>query len=172
MGGDFNYRERITNQILTTTGLSEDIDASVDTGQTAKRKFREIARIAGMVPQKYPGKDRKGGRAVHVSSSLLFSTLERFDPENLLVTQAKTAAANELSGSGRLPELMNSLAAGDWCWSDIHRPSPLSFPLIIERVRARIGSESLAERVANMQRSWKEMSKNRRKNQVNHDDRA
>ncbi len=139
---------------FTLAQLDADLAATVDAAQGAKRQFREIARIAGLVHQAYPGQ-RKTGRAVHASASLLYDTLERFDPGNALVEQAKREASRDLHEDGALVETLQRLGVARWLRVSLKRPSPFAFPLVVERIRARLGSESLAERVHRMTGPWR-----------------
>jgi len=72
---------------LSPQGLAEDLQACVNAGELAKRQFRDIARIAGLVFQGYPGQG-KSTRQVQASSGLIFDTLQRYDPDHELVDQA------------------------------------------------------------------------------------
>jgi ATP-dependent Lhr-like helicase len=73
--------------IFSTDRLLEDILDSVNAAEMGRRQFREIARIAGLVFQGYPGRPKSGGQ-VQASSGLLYNVFERFEPDNLLLEQS------------------------------------------------------------------------------------
>jgi ATP-dependent Lhr-like helicase len=74
--------------LLREAGLLDDVLASLNAGELAQRRFREIARVAGLVFQGYPGQP-KSTRQLQASSSLLYEVFRRYDAGNLLLTQAE-----------------------------------------------------------------------------------
>ena len=112
--------------------------------------FREIARVAGLVFQGYPGEGRST-RQLQVSSSLLYDVFARFDPDSLLLRQAQREV---LQGELELPRLaafLQRLPSLAVLWRAPPQVTPFAFPLLVERLRERVSSETLAERVARMQ---------------------
>jgi ATP-dependent Lhr-like helicase len=64
----------------------------------ARRQFREIARVAGLIFQGYPGQ-HKAARHLQASSELFFDVFSEYDPENLLLTQARREVLQHSSSS-------------------------------------------------------------------------
>lgn len=87
--------------LLTPESLVEDVLAALNAGELARRRFRDIARISGLVFQGYPGKG-KTGKQLQASSGLLYDTLDRYDPAHLLLDQARREVLESQLEIGRL----------------------------------------------------------------------
>ena len=138
--------------LLAPDNLLEDIMAALNATEMAKRQFRELARIAGLV---FPGLPRSGktARQLQVSSGLFFDVLMRYDPENLLLAQATREVLERQLESTRLGRTLERLASASVRVTTPKRPTPLAFPLLVDRARERVSSESLADRIKRMQLS-------------------
>ena len=79
--------EAIEAGLFSPDNLLHDIPASLNAAELARRQFREIARVAGLLFQGYPGVN-KSVKQLQASSELLFDVFARYDPENLLLFQA------------------------------------------------------------------------------------
>jgi ATP-dependent Lhr-like helicase len=130
--------------------LLTDINAALNATEMAKRQFRELARIAGLV---FPGLPRSGktARQLQASSGLFFDVLRRYDPDNMLLGQAAREVLERQLESTRLGLTLQRLAAAKIVITTPKRPTPLAFPLLVDRARERVSSESLGERVRRMQ---------------------
>jgi ATP-dependent Lhr-like helicase len=142
--------EALAAGLLSPRGLLEDIPASLNASEMAKRQFREIARVAGLV---FPGLPHAGktARQLQASSGLFFDVFQRFDPENLLLGQAHREVLERQLESSRLGRTLERLAASRVVVTHPKRTPPLAFPLLVDRARNRVSSESLADRVRKMQ---------------------
>jgi ATP-dependent Lhr-like helicase len=131
-------------------GLLEDITAALNATEMAKRQFRELARVAGLV---FPGFPRSGktARQLQMSSGLFFDVLRRYDPANLLLTQASREVLERQLESTRLGITLQRLSVSTIAKTNPKRPTPLAFPLVVDRNREKVSSESLADRVRRMQ---------------------
>jgi ATP-dependent Lhr-like helicase len=131
-------------------GLLEDINAALNATEMAKRQFRELARVAGLV---FPGFPRSGktARQLQMSSGLFFDVLRRYDPANLLLTQASREVLERQLESTRLGITLQRLSVSTIAMTTPKRPTPLAFPLVVDRNREKVSSESLADRVRRMQ---------------------
>jgi ATP-dependent Lhr-like helicase len=120
--------------------------------EMAKRQFRELARIAGLV---FPGLPRAGktARQLQASSGLFFDVLRRYDPENLLLSQATREVLERQLESTRLGRTLQRLSAGEIVITNPKRATPLAFPLVVDRNRDKVSSESLSDRIRRMQLS-------------------
>ncbi len=137
-------------KLLATDNLLEDILQSVNVSEMARRQFREIARIAGLVFQGYPGRPKKNSQ-IQASSSLIFNVFNRYDPDNFLVAQAKREVLENQLEHQRLMGALNKMSTSRISIVDARYPTPLAFPIMVNRLRARVSSEKLTDRVRKMQ---------------------
>lgn len=153
---DFPFEELLANPALfAVENLTEDMLASLNMSELARRQFRDVARIAGLIYQNYPGA-HKSARQLNTSSSVLYDVFERFDPENLLLQQARREVLERQFEQDRLTATLQRLSNSERALVHLKRPSPLGFPLMAERVGSQfnLSNESLAERIAKMQKQW------------------
>lgn len=143
--------EALAKGLLSPNNLLEDIEASLDASELARRQFREIARISGLVANRFPGGD-KSMRQVQASASLIYNVLENYDPENMLLVQAKQEVLRRQLEYRRLHETLERLDAGETHLIKIHRGSPFSFPLLADRFRQTISTETFEDRIQKMVR--------------------
>ncbi|PSQ91239.1 MAG: DNA ligase-associated DEXH box helicase, partial [Proteobacteria bacterium SW_6_67_9] len=135
--------------LLPGDDLAGEIEACLNAADMARQRFREIARIAGLVFQGYPGQG-KSARQLQASSSLVFDVLARYDPDNRLLEQAtREALAHELDGE-RLRRVADNIGSAEIVHTHPPRLTPLAFPLWAERSQQRVSSESWVERVQRM----------------------
>ena len=126
--------------------LLHDIPASLNAAELARRQFREIARIAGLIFQGYPGHN-KSMKQVQASSGLLYDVFARYDPENLLLFQAHREVLERQLEQSRLGRSLERIAAGRITVVDVERPTPLAFALLVDRAREQVSSEKFLDRV-------------------------
>ncbi len=126
--------ERGWRAVLSPERLVEDVLASINASQLARRAFREIARVAGLVHQGYPGQ-RKRARHLQASSDLFYDVFREFDPSNLLLTQAEREVAEGHLDVRRLRDALDRLSGWDFALVELERLSPMSFPLFAEALR-------------------------------------
>ncbi|MFC3607447.1 ligase-associated DNA damage response DEXH box helicase [Stutzerimonas tarimensis] len=131
--------------------LLDDVLASLNAGELARRRFREIARIAGLVFSGYPGA-QKSARQLQASSGLFFDVFRQYDPDNLLLSQAQEEVLRQELDVDRLEQTLSRLRTSTLDIHAIKRPTPLAFPLMVERFRESMSSEKLADRIARMLR--------------------
>ncbi len=143
--------EALAAGLLSPANLADDIPASLNAAEMARRQFREIARVAGLTFNGYPGQN-KSVRQLQASSGLLFDVFLIYDRENLLVNQAYREVLERQLEQSRMGRTLDRLASSRIRLIDIDRPSPLSFPLLVDRTRNRVSSEKLADRVRRMTR--------------------
>ncbi len=74
--------------LLSPVNLFADLRDSLNLGELARRQFREIARVAGLLSPSLPGRAPRSLRQ-QASSGLLYDVLQRFDPDHLLLAQAE-----------------------------------------------------------------------------------
>jgi len=135
--------------LLDTRGLAEGLAASLNNIEMARRQFREIARIAGLVFEGYGGQ-RKTAKQLQASSGLLFDVFSNYDPANLLLQQSRREVLERQLESSRLRRTLEQLATANVAIHHITRPTPLAFPLVVDRLRERLSSETLSQRIERM----------------------
>jgi len=115
----------------------------------ARRKFRDIAVISGMVFTGYP---EKGVKMKHLQSNsqLLFEVFRDYEPDNLLFLQAFRETFEHQLEEGRLRLALERIAAQQIIWKTCKNPTPFSFPIITDRLREKMSSEKLADRIKRM----------------------
>lgn len=134
-------------QLLTTDELLEDILACVNSSELARRQFRDIARIAGLIFSGYPGQ-QKSTRQLQASSAILFEVFNDYDPNNLLLAQARREVLEQQLEFARLRDLLESLDDMDFRIIETRALTPLAFPLFADRLRSQeVSSESWEARV-------------------------
>jgi ATP-dependent helicase Lhr and Lhr-like helicase len=148
-----DFESALTPELFTTERLAQDAIDSVNISALARKQFREIARVAGLVFQTYPGA-RKSGRQVQASSSLLFDVFSEFDPGNLLLEQARREVLERHFEQSRLARTLSRMREAKLTLVRVERPTPLAFPLMIERLGSELSSQSLLERVERMRTEW------------------
>ncbi len=136
--------------VFSTDNLLEDMLASLNAAELSKRQFREIARVAGLVFQGYPGQP-KTNRQVQATSGLIWEVFARWDPSNPLLGQAEREVLERQLEFSRLAEALRRIASTAIVLRQTHKPSPFAFPIMVSRFRERLTSEKLADRVKRMQ---------------------
>lgn len=152
-GEEFPYADYLGAHSFSPERLLEDTLEAMNLGELAKRQFRDIARVSGLVFQNYPGL-RKQGRQVQSSSGLLYDIFRRFDPENLLLSQADREVLENQFEQSRLIAALDRISQAKLTLKAIKRPTPLAFPLVVSRIAAQLSNESLLERIERMKKAW------------------
>jgi ATP-dependent Lhr-like helicase len=135
--------------LLREAGLLEDVLASLNAGELAQRRFREIARVAGLVFPGFPGQP-KSTRQLQASSSLLYEVFRRYDAGNLLLAQAEREVLEQELDLARLRAALARMRAMRLAYRHLQQPTPFAFPLLVERLREQLTTEQLADRIARM----------------------
>ncbi|MCF5584135.1 DNA ligase-associated DEXH box helicase, partial [Pseudomonas syringae] len=138
-------------ELFSETDLLADIMASLNAGELALRRFREIARISGLVFSGYPGA-AKSNRQLQASSGLFFEVFKQYDANNMLLTQAQEEVLRQELDLQRLELTLRQINRRRLDLHAIKRATPLAFPLLVERFRESLSSEKLADRIARMVR--------------------
>ncbi len=142
-------------ELFSTENLLRDIERSVNSAEMAKRKFRDIAVIGGLVFQGYPGEQKKA-RHLQSSASLLFQVFREYEKDNLLIRQAYNEVMEQQMEEARLRNLMQRIQKGKITITVPERLTPFSFPLKVDSMRENLSSEKLEDRVRRMQAQLKD----------------
>ena len=129
--------------------LLQEVRASLNATEMAKRRFREIARVSGLIFQSRPGEQRSA-RQLQASAQLYFEVFRQYDPGNLLLRQADAEVLQQELDVPQLRATLQRLQGQTLALHALARPSPLAFPLLVERLRDKLSNESLADRIARM----------------------
>ncbi|MBP6897852.1 MAG: ligase-associated DNA damage response DEXH box helicase [Pseudacidovorax sp.] len=129
--------------------LLHEVLASLNASELAQRRFREIARVSGLIFQGYPG-EKRSSRQLQASSSLFWEVLRKYDPANRLLAQAETELLAQELDIARLRESLVRMAGQRLELVQPKRPTPFAFPLMVERFREKLSNESVADRIARM----------------------
>jgi ATP-dependent Lhr-like helicase len=135
---------------LDPAHAAEDIVASVNAAELARRHFREIARVAGLVFQGYPGEPRSA-KQLQATSGLLYDVYLRHDPDNPLLAQARREVLERELDLQRLQSTLAQLTGRRIVFERPARVTPLALPLIADQMRNALSTEKLADRIARMQ---------------------
>ena len=148
---EVDWSKQLNPQLFSEGGLLADIIASLNAGELALRRFREIARIAGLVFSGYPGAP-KSNRQLQASSGLFFEVFKQYDAGNLLLTQAEEEVLRQELDVSRLEHTLRRINQRTLDLHLIKRPTPMAFPLLVERMRESMSTEKLSDRIARMVR--------------------
>lgn len=146
---EIDIQEILDNNLFTPEYMLSDLQKSLNSNEMARRKFRDIAVISGMVFTGYP---EKGIKMKHLQSSseLLFDVFRDFEDDNLLYQQAYTETFEHQLEEGRLRLALERIAQQEIVWKPCSQPTPLSFPIITDRLREKLSNEKLADRIKRM----------------------
>jgi ATP-dependent Lhr-like helicase len=136
-------------QLLSTDHLLEDVLVCVNTTELARRQYRDIARIAGLIFSGYPG-SKKSMRQLQTSTGLLYEVFRDFDPDNLLLDQARREVLDQQLDIQRLRATLVELSNLKRVVIATPRLTPFAFPIWADRLRTQVTSEAWTERIQRM----------------------
>ena len=135
--------------LFSPVNLGEDIVASINATEMARRKFRDIACISGLVFQGYPGK-YVANKHLQSSSSLFFNVFSDYDKHNLLLRQAYDEAFYQQIEEPRLAAALYRIQASKVIIVKAESYTPLCFPIKVDSLRENMSTEELGARIAKM----------------------
>ncbi|GAB4172471.1 MAG: ligase-associated DNA damage response DEXH box helicase [Terrimicrobiaceae bacterium] len=134
------------DSVLAPGGLEDDIVNCMNAAEMSKRQFRQIARVAGLTFEGFPG-SKKSTRHMQLSSGLLFDVFQKYDPANLLLRQAEREVLETQLAASRLAEALDSLRNRRLIVREPGTIGPLAYPLFVDRLRAQLTTEEIAARL-------------------------
>ncbi|ROZ72158.1 ligase-associated DNA damage response DEXH box helicase [Ramlibacter sp. WS9] len=143
---EFDLRPVVDQRVFTTANLLQDVLASLNSTELAQRRFREIARVAGLVFSGYPGQ-HKSAKQLQASSGLFFEVFRKYDKGNLLLTQAEREVLSQELEISRLRATLSRILRKPVDFAELRHPSPMSLPLMVERFREQLTTEQLSTRL-------------------------
>ena len=135
--------------LFTADDLLHDVLASLNSSELARRRFREIARVAGLVFTGFPGQP-KSTRQLQASSSLFFDVFSKYDAGNKLLTQAQNEVLSQELDIRRLAASLARMRGQRIEFVELKVPSPFALPLMVERFREKLSTEKLKDRLERM----------------------
>jgi len=136
-------------ELFSTENLFADIQRSVNSTEMARRKFRDISVIGGLVFQGFPGEKVKA-RHLQNSASLLFNVFTEYDPGNLLIKQAYGEVMEQQMEEERLRNMLERIQSGEIIITFPQHLTPFCFPLKVDSLRETLTSEKLEDRIKKM----------------------
>lgn len=150
---EINIQDVIDNNLFSNEYVHYDLQKSLNATEMARRKFRDIAVISGLVFTGLPGKMIKT-KHLQSGSQLLFEVFRDYEPDNLLFEQAYRETFEHQLEEGRLIMALERIQNQEIIWKRCTKPTPFSFPIITDRLREKLSSETLAERIKKMTASY------------------
>lgn len=151
----FDIETIVQQGLCSPAYLLPHIEASINAAEMARRRFRDIAVIAGLVFRGFPG-EKVRDKHLQSSSSLIFDVFTDYDEHNLLLQQAQHEVLDHQLEFNRFADVMQRVNEQTVVIRNLTSPTPLAFPLMVDRLRERLSTEKLEDRIAKMQRSYAE----------------
>jgi len=145
----FSPEAFLDNDLFTPEYLFDDLAKSINISEMARRRFRDIALISGLVFQGYPNKPVKS-KHLQSGSQLFFEVFKDYEPDNLLYQQAVEETFDHGMERGRMQLVFEELGQKTIVWKNCSQPTPFSFPLITDRIRSKLSSETVENRIKKM----------------------
>ena len=138
-----------TQELWSTRDLMIDLRASINLSELSRRSFRDISVISGLVFNGYPGKPVKT-KHLQSSSQLVYEVFKSYEPDNLLILQAEREVFEHQLEFDRLKRVLENINRKNTYIARCEKPTPFSFPIITDRLRARLSNEDLEKRIQKM----------------------
>jgi ATP-dependent Lhr-like helicase len=136
----------IDNNLFSPEYLHDDAFKSVNATEMAKRKFRDIATIAGLIFTGYPGHQKKT-RHLQASSQLFFKVFEDYEKDNLLLRQAFDEVLDFQLDITRMKGAFSRISEQKIVVTQPEKPTPFSFPILVDTLRERFSNEDIQTRI-------------------------
>ena len=138
--------------VFSAANLIEDVMSSINSAEMARRRFRDIAAIAGLTFKGYPGRIKRS-KHLQASSGLVFDVFAEYEPDNLLLRQAYHEVMEYQFEEARMRSALKRIAGQKIEIVRPELPTPFAFPIMLERIREKMTTESLEERIRKMKLS-------------------
>ena len=137
-------------ELFSTGDLFLHIQRSVNATEMARRKFRDIAVIGGLIFQGMPG-EKKKARHLQSSASLMFNVFSEYDKNNLLLRQAYNEVMEQQMEEARLRNMLERIQQSNIIITYPKQLTPFCFPIKVDSIRENMSSEKLEDRIRKMQ---------------------
>ncbi len=139
----------ITKELFHSRDLELHIQGSINAAEMSRRQFRDISRISGLIFTGFPGASKKD-RHLQSSSQLLFDVFEKYEPNNLLYQQTFDEVMTFQLEEARMRAALERIQESKFIISRPSGATPFSFPIVVDRLRAKMSTEKLEDRIAKM----------------------
>jgi ATP-dependent Lhr-like helicase len=139
----------INAELFSSENLAADINSTINGVEIARRQFRDIARISGLIFQGFPGK-RKKDRHLQSSSQLIFNVFKDYEPDSLLYQQTYDEVMTFQLEETRLRQVLKKIRNQHIIISRPTKATPFAFPIMVDRLREKLTSEKLVDRIGKM----------------------
>ncbi|HYJ97623.1 MAG TPA: DNA ligase-associated DEXH box helicase, partial [Burkholderiaceae bacterium] len=146
---ELDVQPLLDRRVFDEAELLHDVLASLNSSELAQRRFREIARVSGLVFTGYPGAP-KSTKQLQASSSLFYEVFRKYDPDNRLLGQAEAEVLAQELDLRRLRASLKRMRAQTIEAVTLRAPSPFALALMVERFREQLSTEKLADRLARL----------------------
>ena len=143
---DIPIEEALETDLFRVDDLLRDIQASINSTEMARRKFRDIAAIAGLVFKGFPGAVVKD-RHLQSSSQLIFDVFRQYEGDNLLLLQSFEEVMDFQLEEARLRLALERINRQKIVLKRPPRPTPFAFPVMVDRLREKLSSEQVMDRI-------------------------
>jgi len=154
---DIPIEEALELDLFSIDNLIEDMEQCINNAGLAKMKFRDIATISGLLFKGYPGKI-VSNKHLQSSSSLLFEVFNQYDPNNLLLKQAKDEVITLQLDYQRLLEAMRRINRQEIILKETAQFTPFAFPIMADGLRQKMSSEKVSDQIIRMQKRLEELA--------------
>ncbi|GAB4244140.1 MAG: ligase-associated DNA damage response DEXH box helicase [Ekhidna sp.] len=143
--------EALELDLFSIEHIFEDIHQSVNMTEMAQRKFRDVATIAGLIFQGYPGKTIRA-RHLQASSGILYKVFQTYDERNLLLKQSMEEVLTLQLDQSRFMEALRRINEQKIVVKETKKPTPFAFPILVDMLRReKLSSEDVTDRIIKMQ---------------------
>lgn len=145
--------DALQNDWFAQENLVQHIEKSMNASELDRRQFRDIARIAGLVFNGFPGQS-KTSKQLQASSNMFFDVFREYDSDNLLLEQARNEVLDHQLEYSRLVEALGRIANSKVLIRQPPKPTPLAFPILVDRLRTKMSSEKLEDRIQRLTQQY------------------
>lgn len=150
-----DMQQVLDNNLFTPDYLYDDALRSMNATEMAKRRFRDIATIAGLVFTGYPGKQKKT-KHLQASSQLFFKVFEDYEKDNLLFRQAYDETLDFQLEINRMQDAFTRISGHKVVITHPQKPTPFSFPILVDSLREHFSNEDMQTRIEKILKSVKD----------------
>ncbi|WP_254527119.1 MULTISPECIES: ligase-associated DNA damage response DEXH box helicase [unclassified Sphingobacterium] len=143
---DYEIDTQLLKQIFSPQNLHKDINSGINVQEMARRRFRDIAGIAGLIFQGFPGKQMKS-KHLQANAGLFFSVFSEYEPSNLLLREAYDEVFDFQLEEGRMQLAFERISKHKIIFSRPSKLTPFAFPIFAESFRERYSNEDWQSRL-------------------------
>src|SRR4029077_7132339 len=139
--------------LLTPQDFANDLDLALSRSDLLKYHFRNAAQTGMMVYRNFFG-EQKSLRKLQWSSEVIFNVLQQYEPDHILLREARRDAVHtyiDLDGAMRLLE---SLKGKPMRLKPVERVPPLSFALFATKIKEALLVEDPRETMERLFHLW------------------